>query len=326
MGVITWLKRQGSYMALAMGGVEKNIFSQKGGDLSSDIIQERRHTQGTLMDSLKHGEVTQEVLNLKWRTYKILRATEGYRSDIVGYTKDGTPITKTIKIDSKLALKGILLDKHDNYPLEMVVDNSEISLGTSDVLNNEHIKSLEQAEIEYDDKGEAISASHGEISRTEYFTSNKGERPIEIIREIPSNFRIETFTKKLHIRRIDDKNVLLEFYVSKYPDEYNRTSRLFISEIKKIMGNSLFKSTSLEIKKVNLVTYKTIGANDFLEYQYGIISFDKIIDFNGHYVIKFIAEVNVNGKDILEKHRMVKLDEKYKNKEKKNNNINYGNW
>jgi hypothetical protein len=65
------------------------------------------------------------------------------------------------------------------------------------------------------------------------------------------------------------------------------------------------------------MTYKTLGVEDFLEYEYKIKSFDKIITFNGHYVIKFIGEVVIDGNNILEEHRVNELDVKYEKKEKK---------
>jgi hypothetical protein len=82
--------------------------------------------------------------------------------------------------------------------------------------------------------------------------------------------------------------------VSIYPDVDNRTSRLFISELKKIINDNRI-SDLIEINSVDFITYKAIGVNDFLEYKYEIKSFDKIIEYNGHYVIKFIANSIING-------------------------------
>jgi hypothetical protein len=45
--------------------------------------------------------------------------------------------------------------------------------------------------------------------------------------------------------------------------------------------------------------------------------FDKIIEYEGYYVLKFIVNVNINGEDILEKHKINSLDKKYETKEKK---------
>jgi hypothetical protein len=109
---------------------------------------------------------------------------------------------------------------------------------------------------------------------------------------------------------------MLEFYVSVYPDEYNRTSRLFISAVKKAIENPQHASM-LDFKSVEFVTYKSLGVSDFLEFKYEIESFDKIIEFNGSYVIKFISNVIVNGDDIMEIHRVEELDKKYADKAKK---------
>ncbi|TXG84559.1 MAG: hypothetical protein E6R13_03000 [Spirochaetes bacterium] len=311
-----WFKRRMAILALAFSNVEKNALSQTGEGLSSDVTQNRRMTQGQLADSLINGEVTQEVLNLKWRTYKILKATEGVTAEIVGYDEDGMPITRVSKRDNKKALKKVKLDEFDNYELEMVLDNSEIAFGGNDAMDNEYVSIYDVAEKNYDDKGEVVSATHGKIDALEYFATHKTETPLKIIRESVPNFFIENFTKKLNVRNIDGEHKLLEFYVSKYPDEYNRTSRLFLSALKKAIENPVHASM-LEFEGVEFVTYKTLGVSDYLEYQYEIQSFDKIVEFGGYYVIKFIASVKVDGRDIMEEHRVVELDKKYEQKAKK---------
>ena len=73
----------------------------------------------------------------------------------------------------------------------------------------------------------------------------------------------------------------------------------------------------LEINLVNFITNKTIGVPDNLEYSYQISEFDKIIEFNGNYVIKFKANVVVNGENILLKYKQDVLEHKYKNNAKK---------
>lgn len=316
MKLTKWLKRQAIYLALAMVRVEKTAFSQKTNELNSTVGQERRHSQGTLMDSLQHGEVTQEVMNLRWRTYKILKATEGLKTEIIGYDENNMPITQTKKTDKKKGLSKVKIDSVDKYTLNMVVDNSPIFTSSNDAMGNENISVFDEVKLNYNDMGEIISATHGDITGDQYFATHKPELPIKITRDITPKFELETYTKKLHVRNIDKKNRLLEFYVSKYPDEYDRRTRLFISDIKKTIENPR-SSTILEIKDVSFITYKTIGEDDFKEYQYKILSFDKIIDFNGHYVVKFIAEVIIDGKDILDEYKIEELDEKYNNKVKK---------
>jgi hypothetical protein len=316
MNIKTWFSKKIGMLSLALSNVEKNALSQTGEGLSSDVTQTRRMTQGQLADSLINGEITQEVLNLKWRTYKVLKASEGVTAEIVGYDEDGMPITKVRKKNKKNALAKVKLDSFHDYKLEMVVDNTEIVIGGNDAMENDDIEFLDEVVLNYNDKGEVESATHGNISISDYLASHKTEKPIFITRKEQQKFNLENYTKKLNVRSINGESKMLEFYVSMYADEYNRSSRLFISEIKKIMSNEI-SSTSLDIDKINFISYKTLGSDDFLEYEYIVKGFDSIIEFNGYYVIKFICDVSINGKDILEEHRVESLDKKYNEKAKK---------
>lgn len=307
-----WLKNKIIGILMSFYGVEKNIFSSKNSlEENINIISEK--DTGTLMHSLKNNIITQEVLNLKWRTYKILKASEGLSSEIIGYDEDNLPIVKTKTKNNKRGLKKITLDDADNFPLEMVINNDEIVLSGSEAMDNEHISILD--EVIHNKSNIGDSVTHGVIDSDEYFITSKTERPIKISRENLPNFYIENFTKKMNIRKISKDKRLLEFYVSKYHDEYNRTSRLFISSLKKLMENQ--PQTMTEISEVEFITYKSIGVDDYLEYKYKIENFDKIIEFNGFYVIKFIANVVVNGKDIFDEHKVLELDKKYEEKAKK---------
>lgn len=315
MNVLNWFKRKLGVLSVALSNVEKGALTQTGEGLSSDITHNRRVTQGQVADSLVNGEVTQEVINLKWRTYKILKATEGLTAEIIGYDEDGMPIVKTQKRNNKKGLKKVKMDSFDDYALEMVIDNNEIALSGSEAMDNEHISLLDEVMLNDTEIGQ--TATHGSVNSDEYFITNKTERPIKISRETLPNFYIENFTKKLNVRKISKNKRLLEFYVSKYVNEDNRTSRLFISAITKMMNGNTQKQSFIELKDVEFVTYKSLGVEDYLEFKYEIDSFDKIIEFNGFYVIKFIAKVKTNGKYIFEEHRVAELDEKYKNKQKK---------
>lgn len=315
MNFKNWVIKQITRIMFSVSNVEKNALGQSGQTLETDISKIKRHTQGMLADSLVNGEVTQEVLNLKWRTYKILRATEGVKSTISGYDEDGIPIVKTTKRNPKLGLKKVKVDAFDDYKLEMVLDNTEIALSTADSMGNENLSILDSVLENYDDDGNLVSVSHATINANDLMTTEKGERPIKITRPAPPNFFIENLTKKMNVRKINKKERLLEFYVSKYPDEYNRTTRLFLSSIKKVVeGNH---QSFLELDDIEFVSYKTIGVEDFLLFKYKDIVFDKIVEYNGFYVIKFKAKVDINGKDILESHKVLELDLKYELKTKK---------
>jgi hypothetical protein len=317
-----WLKNQSAAVSLALAGVEKNALGQKGDTLEQTIAQERRHTQGTLADSLKQGQVTQEVMDLRWRTYKILNAVENYKAEIVGYEKhideNGKeiilPITKVTKVDKKRGLTKIKIDGFDDFPLEMVVDNTEITLDGNEAMKD--VKAFDSAVINKNEKGEIESATHGEVKAEEYFAKLKGESPIKITRSALPKFELERFTKKMCVRKISENERLLEFYVSMYPDEFNRTTRLFISDVKKAIVNPR-QADFLDFDGIEFISYKTIGVDDFLHYSYTNIKFDKIVEYNGHYVIKFKADISINAHNIFEQYKQDELEEKYEKKERK---------
>ena len=289
-----WFNKKIVILALAFANVEKNAFTQKGERLESDINKISDKDSNTLLHSLKNSVVTQEVENLRWRLYKVLEATDTLSSIIIGYDDDGYPIVETKEVSKKqqkILLNKVKLDEYDNYELELVVDNSPITISTTDSIVDE-------------------------ITSENHSSNLKPERPVKVVREFIPKFEIEKYTKKINIRDIDGKNKLIEFYISKYPDLYDKRSTLLISEIKKIINNPR-ASNILDINGIGFITYKTLGVKDFMEYHYKVNGFDKLVEFDGNYIIKFKSEVILNGEYLLEKYRMKDLDAKYKNKERK---------
>ena len=309
-----WFKNKIAAITFAFSNVEKNIFSQDGETTDNGTNQERRHLQGTLADSLVHGEITQEVKNLRWRTYKIIKASDKTTLEFDYIDENGNVFYKTKKTNHKSTLKKIKVDKYDDYPLEMVFNNNEVTIGTQDAVNK-YFKQYDEPIHSTNENG--LVVSHGEITSKEYFATNKTEPQINITREYVPNFLIENFTKKINIRTIDGNKKLLEFYVNKYPDEYNKNSKFFIKEIEKAIKLGPRNISFLDINEVEFITNKTLGAADLLHYSYKILNFDKIIEFDGNYVIKYISEVLIDGEDILTEYVEKELEEKYKNKEAK---------
>jgi hypothetical protein len=248
--------------------------------------------------------------------YKILKSVQGTKLNVSTMDMDGDFHFNTTKINYDGLLKKVKIDTFDEYDLEMVVSNSEISIDGLDTISNEHIKLYDEPVKNQDIKlGE--TATHGVINSNDYFATNKTIRQIKIERDFIPTFYLENYTIKLNIRRISDDNKLLEFYVSKYPDELRLNSKLFINMVKKTMLNNTLNN-SFDIKEVGFISNNTLGANDFLCYGYEIIKLDKIVEFDGYYVIKYIAKNIINGEDILSEYIEVELDEKYNNKAVKN--------
>lgn len=312
MKLINWLNRKLAIFTLAMSNVEKETLSQSDNNVKNDIGNYQRVNQGRLSDSLKRGEITQEVKDLRWRMYKILDNTDNITAEIIKYDKDGMPVLETYRKTN--IIHNAVVDSEDDYDVIMIVDNSEIILSTLDATNIDALIDVE-SDISKDTDGDDVRTI-GEIDFNEYISNCKSERPLLISRDNKPKFNIEDYTKKMVVRNIGDSKRLLELYISIYPDEYNRKSRLFLSEIKKSLKNPRAFDI-YDLKTIKYVTENTIGANDFELYEYSIDSINKIIEFDGHYVIKFNANIKVNGINIVNKFRELDLDERYKNKDKK---------
>jgi hypothetical protein len=118
----------------------------------------------------------------------------------------------------------------------------------------------------------------------------------------------------MFVRRIDDDIVLLEFYLNKYQSEnkkYNFFLNSLLKFIKRPMNNDFIKLDSIEF-----ITHNTMGSKDFRLFTFNEIVFDKVVEHDGNYIIKYKAKVVDNGVDILEDMKK-DLSDDYKNKTKR---------
>lgn len=345
MSMNKWFKTKLASMALAFVNVEKNALGQSNNSLSDSIGKHRSITQGTLMDNLLCGELTQEVKNLRWRMYKTMKAVDNMSIDVANKIdtgeefsensieiasiksldkdvdmsnvpqyklkpKDYSKILKKIKIDD--------IDDIDTYDLEIVVFNNEKTVGLSETF--EQIKNFgSNEEIIIVDGEKKLKVDINNISLD---SSVKTDKTIKVSRDFIPKFYIENYTKKLNIRKITDDEKLLEFYVSKFPSEYTNSAN-FISEIKRLIERGPRNFNFLEIDGVGFSSNDTIGVEKYRYYEYEITKYDKIIEFDGYYVIKFFANVVTNGADILEAFVEQELEEKYNKKEAITNDYRY---
>lgn len=297
-------------LLLSLSKVENNSIRQPDKSSEPSVSQDVNENSHSLAYALKNNIINQEVRNLRWRTYKVLRESKKYKSKIVGYeqeTEDDENLTENKPIVSSRAvidqsnpLSKIKVDTTDQYPLEMVVNNEEITMGKYDSMIHNGIEATTGSDGKPTYSGNTDSIN---------FFINNSERPISVEREILPRFEIEQYTKRLNVRVINESERLLEFYVSKYPIVEIPTSKLFVSEIKKIIEGK--RSDIIDITGVGFITYNTIGADDLLGFQYDNLKFDKIIEYDGYYVIKYKADVVINGIYIADKYLEEELEKLY---------------
>jgi len=280
--MIKWLKSQVMAAAISLKTVEENILSQNKQPGNDSNSQHKKMEASDLLNALLRGEVNQEVRDLRWRMYKVLLA-----SDDLTVSEDGVS-----KKDNTVTLKKIKSDDTDSYPVKYVVNDL--------IVDSELFKVLDKL-------SEGVTMSGYEAE-----TLHQQEPLVTINREFIPRFQIEKYTKRLIVKEIDKESVLLEFYVSKYPNHNDRKHNFFISELNRVINGA--KPLEIEFTSINLTSYKFIGVKNFLSFKYDKIVFDKITEYDGNYVIKYKGNVLVDGDDMIAEFKEEALEKLYEEK------------
>jgi hypothetical protein len=274
--------------AFATKNTETQIFTQGGVDSANGgIIMSQDVTQGThaLSKALLKGELTEEVKQLRYRTYKVDREAKKYK-----YFAPTLALKKKEGKDNKF----VSYDKSDGLDVITIQYNYALSEDTLDAIN----------QIENGGRGE----------KTKY--------KFEIKRNFVPRFRLEEFLKKVVVKRLDETHAILDFYFSQYPERFFNTSddksfrsKAFINEIKRIRNGG--KSDVLDMEQMRFVTSHAYKKDDLIEYVFRNLWYRETVEFDGDYILRFKASIEHDGYDLTASYYNKTMDEKYKNNEKK---------
>lgn len=276
-------------IAAASKNTETQILTQGGVDSdgsSTVIVQDVKQGAHALSKALLRGELTEEVKQLRYRNYKVDREAKKYK-----YFAPTLALKKKEGKDNKF----IKFDKSDGLEVITIQYNYPISEDVLDAIN----------QIDNGGRG----------SETKY--------KIEIERNFRPRFRMEEFLKKVVVKRLDETHAILDFYFSKYPEMFFRTSndksfrsKVFIHEIEKIRDEKI-KSDILDMEKMRFVTKNAYKKDDLIEYVFRNLWFREVAEYDGDYILRFKASIEHDGIDLTAAYYNKEMDEKYQNKEKK---------
>lgn len=268
---------------------ETQILTQGGVDSAVGgmvIVQDVKQGAHALSKALLRGELTEEVKQLRYRNYKVDREAKKYK-----YFAPTLALKKKEGKDNKF----IKFDKSDGLEVITIQYNYPISEDVLDAIN----------QIDNGGRG----------SETKY--------KIEIERNFRPRFRMEEFLKKVVVKRLDETHAILDFYFSKYPERFFRTSddksfrsKVFIHEIEKIRDEKI-KSDILDVEKMRFVTKNAYKKDDLIEYVFRNLWFREVVEYDGDYILRFKASIEHDGVDLIATYYNKEMDEKYQNKEKK---------
>ena len=162
-----------------MKSTEDKMFHQTGltNSTGSSIIKEVDNQR--VSKALLKGEVTQQVEELRYRTYKVDKESKGfeYYAPTLALKKDKQD-TKFMKYDNSDGLELITIQPND---------------------------------ILVETVGETLEQVGGRGKRTQY--------RIKIKRNFVPRYKIEEYITRLDVKKLDESHVILDIYVSKYPND-----------------------------------------------------------------------------------------------------------
>lgn len=250
---------------------------------SSNIEINQQNEENSLFKSLLKGEITQEVKEMRYETYKICEASKKY-----GYAGNGNGYEKKFWDEDEP-----VYDKRDGLKAFIIQENKQVTKGLTETLSTGDI------ENKIDKK----------------YTLN-------IERDFLPKFRIEEVTSKIVVKQLNDTKYSIEFYLPLYSQQFNQRYNIILGEINRLYEKKIFKSDIIDgLNNISFITNKAYGIEDAKLFKFNDITYQDCYIFDGHYILKFESQIEINGEYIFDKFYNKESEEKYKKKEPRKKDI-----
>ena len=277
-------------LMFGLKNTENEVFTQLGSSHNNMISVNQEVGSHRVSKALLKGELTQEVKELRYRTYTVDREAKHYEYFSPTLAK---------KMDEKYDSKFVKFENSENLNVITIQPNERNIEG---IYEYECRNSVDLCALQTD---------------TSKFIEPKKSYTLKVTRDFFPRYKIEEFTKKLVVfEKEKGKSVKLDFYVSIYPDDKVFISKGFVREVENIRDNGV-KSDILDMQSVSFTTLHAYKLDDMIQFEFNNLSFEKVLEFDGDYILRFSADIVVNGEDMIKEFYNKEMAEKYANKEKK---------
>ncbi|MBP5723700.1 MAG: hypothetical protein J6X18_09040 [Bacteroidales bacterium] len=266
-------------LSFALKRTEEHTLRQNGDDIDAGIGAEQQINENRVSKALLKGEVTQEVKQLRYRTYKV---------DEEAKEQEYYSPLKAIKRE-KQDNRHIKYKKPEGCTLILIQPNKP------------------EAESVY----ESINKFENKDREPQQYT-------IRIKRRFVPRFRLEEYTRRLALFSREDGSTVADFYVSKYPDPSEFKAKAFIREVKTVMESGR-KSDLTDFSSFTFETYKCYNSEDYQEYTLKKCSLECFDEYDGNYIFRYVTKETpevVNNR-LSDKFYDAEMEKRYRNKEKK---------
>lgn len=136
---------------------------------------------------------------------------------------------------------------------------------------------------------------------------------LKIERDFMPRLKIEEITNKISIKEYNENFDEIDFYCRNYVRKYYSNDNFYVSELKKI-SHGLFKSELLEFNRLSFNTEKPFGMDEGVLVKYNDFQFQECIEFDGHFILRFIARPDGTVEKLVDKYKSETMAEKYEKK------------
>jgi len=266
---------------IGMRNTEDNIML-KGSDGAGDSGIHKEVHDKRVSKALLKGEVTQEVVDLRYRTYLVERESKKYEFF--------SPFLVQKKSEKEIEKLGCM--NSDGHDIILVQPNHVVQESVAEALDR----------LDCKDK---VSENY----------------IINITRSFPTRYRLEEYTHKVVVKLGDtDSDAIVDFYVTKYINKSDFKSAAFVHEIERMVMNGR-NSDILSFDDLYFETLHAWNCPDMYTFKFSKPVFRNCVEFDGSYVLSFDMKVVDGGTDITKEYYSEEMAKKYENKESRNQTI-----
>lgn len=258
---------------LGMKKAEDETLHQSGiqtGDGSSIDQQVADHS---VAKALLRGEVTQEVKELRYRTYLIDREAKhfNYFSPLLA-KKKGVNDFKFVSYEDS-DRREVVTIQNNRFRIENVLEGlSSVSDGV--------------------------------------YTDPERATEISVAYDFCPTFQLGNYVTKVVVKKGDsDYDAVLDLYVSEY-DCKSADRRPFVNAVKSCISTGVPRPF-LEIASVEFTTKNAYRVDDMLHFKFGEPRLERIMEYDGSFVLRYFCNVIDGGTDLTAEFYDEKMAEKY---------------
>lgn len=260
--------------------------------------------------------------NLKLAWYSLFYGMKPADDIVVGakteHTGDGLTVNKVMEADN------VFVDLLKGEVTERVVETRHSLYAV-----HQHSIDMEKKEkrTKKNEINEAFLPRHCMLVEGEYYPvkliqenyawSEEPQDPpqylLKIDRDFIPRFKIEEVTSKISIKEFNDTFDEIDFYCRGYVRKFHSNDNFYIVELKKIL-NGITKSEILDFNNLSFNTEKPFGIDEGVFVKYKNFKFQECLEFDGHFILRFIAEPDGEIEKLTDKYKSDSMAEKYEKK------------